>query len=164
MPKLPTPETEASNSPESDGQALPPHVREAIEGLPEEVRRGVVAQASVHAGPLPAPWLLREYDEVVPGSGERLLKMVEKQEDHRINWEWQALIYAAQDARGGHWLGAGLMAMGLICAVALALSDKVAVGIAIGIGSPLVALAANRLFKSFTRENAAEDKLGSGSV
>ena len=159
MSNLPTDSTGPIDPPESGAlEALPPKVREAIETLPEEARSVVVAHASVqHSGPLPHPRLVREYDEIVPGAGERLLKMVEKQEDHRIDWESKALEYAARDKRRGHWLGACVTVIGLLGAIALAVADKVVVGVALGIGSPLAALVANRLFAMREEKPPRED-------
>jgi len=39
------------------------------------------------AGPLPHPSVLAGYDDVVPGSAERILRMAEKQLEHRIGTE-----------------------------------------------------------------------------
>ena len=39
------------------------------------------------AGPLPPPEMLAGYEEVLPGSPERILRMAEKQEEHRHSIE-----------------------------------------------------------------------------
>jgi len=48
-----------------------------------------IAYAEAHslswAGPLPLPNVLREYDSIVPNAADRIIKMAEKQEDHRIS-------------------------------------------------------------------------------
>ena len=44
-------------------------------------------QAASWHGPLPPPAALRSFEEVVPGSAERILAMAEKQADHRIAME-----------------------------------------------------------------------------
>lgn len=40
-----------------------------------------------HAGPLPSPQTLLEYDNVVPGSAERIISMAERQAQHRQKLE-----------------------------------------------------------------------------
>lgn len=40
-------------------------------------------QQEEHSGPLPHPDLLRRYDEIHPGTAERIVKVFEKEADHR---------------------------------------------------------------------------------
>lgn len=40
-----------------------------------------------HSGPLPDPESLVDYDKVIPNGADRLMKMAEKQQDHRISIE-----------------------------------------------------------------------------
>lgn len=42
-----------------------------------------VQQLEISQGPLPHPSILGHYDQVLPGSAERLLRLVEKEADHR---------------------------------------------------------------------------------
>jgi len=44
-------------------------------------------QAKLHVGLIPAPETLREYNEILPGSANRILTMAENQESHRIKME-----------------------------------------------------------------------------
>lgn len=41
------------------------------------------AVALQYEGPLPPPYMLREYDEAIPGAGERILCEAERQAEHR---------------------------------------------------------------------------------
>ena len=43
----------------------------------------VAAQLSYWSGPTPSPDVLREYDDIVPGSAERIIAMAERQSEHR---------------------------------------------------------------------------------
>ena len=43
-----------------------------------------VEQRLTYSSPLPPPEILRGYQEVLPGSVDRILKMAEKEQDHRI--------------------------------------------------------------------------------
>jgi len=55
---------------------------EVLESLPEEIRE-VVLQAASFSGPLPPPPMFREYEDVLPGAGDRILSMAERQAAHR---------------------------------------------------------------------------------
>ena len=40
-----------------------------------------------YSGPIPHPNILRQFEEVIPGSAERILKMAEKEQEHRHEFE-----------------------------------------------------------------------------
>lgn len=48
--------------------------------------RGVLAEAS-YSGPIPHPTFLEKYEEILPGSAERLIKMVESEQAHAQQME-----------------------------------------------------------------------------
>ncbi|WP_455049128.1 DUF2335 domain-containing protein [Mitsuokella sp.] len=48
-----------------------------------------IQHLQVHKGPLPDPLTLEQYDKVVPGAAERILRVFEKQVDHRLDIEQQ---------------------------------------------------------------------------
>jgi uncharacterized membrane protein len=45
---------------------------------------GTTVSASYHSGPLPHPQILADYDDILPGAAERILRMTEKSLDSRI--------------------------------------------------------------------------------
>ena len=55
--------------------------------------------------PLPPAKMYREYNEVLPGSADRILRMAEKEREHRIGWEDEALHQASQQGDLGVWSG-----------------------------------------------------------
>lgn len=59
--------------------------------LQERQARFVAAQLSYWSGPTPSPDVLREYNEIVPGSAERIIAMAERQAEHRQNLETMAV-------------------------------------------------------------------------
>lgn len=67
---------------------------ETLEHLPENVRTSVV-EAAVFSGPLPPPSMYGEYEDTFKGSADRILKMAEKEQDHRIAWETRRLTRAS---------------------------------------------------------------------
>jgi uncharacterized membrane protein len=52
-----------------------------------EVRRAVQRVMRHHRGPLPSPETFGQYDLVLPGAAERILRLTEKSLDHRISVE-----------------------------------------------------------------------------
>jgi uncharacterized membrane protein len=43
----------------------------------------LAAKREIYSGPLPAPNTLKQFDEIVPGSAERIISQFEKQSEHR---------------------------------------------------------------------------------
>jgi uncharacterized membrane protein len=76
-------------------------------------------------GPLPPPAALEKFDQIVPGSADRILRMAESEQQHRQAYERDGLAAAVREARRGQYLGA------VICLAAV-----VAAGIAVYVGSP----------------------------
>jgi uncharacterized membrane protein len=67
-------------------------------------------RTEIHAGPLPHPAVLRQYDEIIPDGADRILSLVERQTDHRIDLE-KKVVYS--DARRADWgVIAGLLVAG----------------------------------------------------
>ena len=50
-------------------------------------QRKLTAIRTEWSGPLPPPQILQRYEEIVPGAADRILKMTEKQMNHRIDLE-----------------------------------------------------------------------------
>jgi len=80
----------------------------------------VVGQTHLHAGPLPPPSTLQAYDQIHPGTAERIIRRWEQQTDHRHRLErrgqWFALTIALAGmgsgivctALGEPWVGGGI--------------------------------------------------------
>jgi len=67
-----------------------------------------------YSGPLPHPKILKQYDEIVPGSAERIIAQSEKQTDHRIAMESHVVTSGETNERIGMILGF-LLAVLAIC-------------------------------------------------
>lgn len=104
---------------ESAASALPP--RDVLDKLPENVRISILEAASF-SGPLPPPSMYKGYEEVLPGSAERILTMAEKEQEHRITWESKALNVMEREVFLGQWFGLGIALCCIIAAVFLAAS------------------------------------------
>lgn len=80
---------------------------------------------------MPHPKHLREYESVLPGSAERILKMAEKNVDHFIKMDQDALAAEVDDRKLGMKMG-GILFFLLIAAAfvsALTLKDAVITGL-----------------------------------
>lgn len=54
-----------------------------------------------HSGPLPAPETLREYDELVPGTAQKIVDAFSKQVDHRIEVEKKVVSHGMWIEKAG---------------------------------------------------------------
>jgi uncharacterized membrane protein len=68
------------------------------------------------SGPMPHPKHFREYDAILPGAAERLLSMAERNLDHNIAGNREALAAEIADRKRGMQYGAGLFAALILCA------------------------------------------------
>ncbi len=69
---------------------------EVFDGIPEEQARKIIQTVIMtfersHSGPLPSPDSLRKYSEIIPNGADRIMKMAEKQLDHRMEMEKKVL-------------------------------------------------------------------------
>lgn len=86
---------------------------------PQTAHRGVALSSQVSwAGPLPPPAALEHFNKIVPGGAERIFKMTEKEQEHRIIIEGQTASIA--EARRGQLAGALISTLAVVWAGALA--------------------------------------------
>jgi uncharacterized membrane protein len=90
--------------------------------IPERIRDVLIRQDQIHVwgGDFPPPEAIERYESVLPGAFDRILAMAERQQAARDTLQLSALTAAASDARRGHWLGAGVAALGMALGVACA--------------------------------------------
>ena len=76
---------------------------------------GQAVQVEAFSGLLPHPELLREYEAILPGTAERLLQMVEREQTNRNTRETEdqglqklAIRNSHRDRLTGIWVAAGL--------------------------------------------------------
>jgi len=71
---------------------------------PQTVAISQMFAASVWQGPLPSPESLARFNQVVPGAAERMIRMAEKQQDHRMALETKVSTeQISQSARGQYF-------------------------------------------------------------
>ena len=86
---------------------------------PQSTETAVFAQQaeitySVHSGPLPPPEDLAKYNMVLPDAAERIFRMAELQQAHRMELEKQVVGSDVQRSKWGQVLAAGVTGMCLL--------------------------------------------------
>jgi len=69
----------------------------------QEVRQ-IVTTAIAFQGPLPPPGMLEHYGRIIPDGAERLMALLEKQTDHRVNMETKLVDGRVSVAKTGQWM------------------------------------------------------------
>ena len=59
---------------------------------PENATR-VEAHFQQYSGPIPPPDMMRAYEEILPGSAERILNMAEREQARQINYDNRGLLF-----------------------------------------------------------------------
>ena len=73
-------------------------------------------------GPLPPPDILAQYEEVVPGSAERILRIAEQEAEQRRALVARLVSADVSRARWGLWVGAFVALVAIVAATAMALA------------------------------------------
>ena len=102
-------------------------------------RSQILAVQQHWQGPLPSPQQLAQFDEVAPGSAERILRMAEQEGEHTRMMELKAHRSAAFGARLGQWLGFAIAAGGMGGSIYLAMHGHDHVAMVVG-GVPLATI------------------------
>ena len=117
----------------------------------------VVVQRSSFSGPLPPPEVLKRFDEVVPGSAERIIKMAEGQFAHRTELEKKVIDSDIARSKLGQILGFIIAIVGLICSVIISIYGNQIAGAILGVGT-LASLVGVFMYGSKVRKEERERK------
>ncbi len=91
--------------------------------IPEESKTAIVQQMEMFfAGPLPAPSAFGQYDKVLPGAAERILRMAEQEQNHRHDIDNKRLSMDSRDSLIGICAGLGLGLSALVAGVIVAVN------------------------------------------
>lgn len=102
---------------------------EAIEAImstvPEDKKEFAACALSIiteesFSGPIPHPRTFKEYEAILPGSADRILKMAEDQQKHRMELEKMAVNKQLTQSGRGQVFGFIVFILGLILSVAFA--------------------------------------------
>ncbi|MEK7150143.1 MAG: DUF2335 domain-containing protein [Patescibacteria group bacterium] len=121
---------------------------------------GVVIRREVSqsfSGPLPHPDILRQFNEIVPGAAERIIKMAEEQSAHRKELEKKVINSDITRSKWGQILGFVIALAGLgVSAIVVVYGNAIAGGF-IGVGT-LASLVGVFMYGSKTRSKERETK------
>lgn len=135
----------SEQSSEEKELAIPEELRPIMENpdIPEEAKIQITTayMESSWRGPLPPPWVMQEYGEVIPNMPERILRMAEKQSEHRQFLEKQSLQAPIDQSKRGQLLGFVIAVLFLLATVFLALNGFTVVAGVLG-GTTLIGLVA----------------------
>jgi uncharacterized membrane protein len=147
-----TPETARDVSSPGEGTIpLPPGAETKLKEIgadPSDPRvRGALLLGAWYAGPIPPPSMLREYNEAVPGLGERIVRWVESQSEHRRALENLRTKGAEERMNRGQVLAAAVAAIGpVVAGVTAVFGNPWTAGIIaiVAVGGPTAAVALTR--------------------
>ena len=115
---------------------LPPP--EVLESLPEK-QRELIVEAAAFSGPLPPPSMYRNYEAILPGSAERILRWAELAQERQFGLETNALKRSFQRQRLALLVGFALALAVLASAMFLALTGHADSAAVIATSSSLAA-------------------------
>jgi uncharacterized membrane protein len=104
-------------------------------GSRQEILRRIttVVYSEQFSGPIAHPRHLREYEEIIPGSADRIIGMAENQQQHMIAMDNKVVDKEYGDRRWGMIIGAVMFSSLIVCALVSALFDNnIAAGMFLG--------------------------------
>ena len=123
-------------------------------------KNGLVIQqrsTKFFSGPLPSPEVLKEFNAIVPGSAERIIKMAENQSIHRRELEQKVIDSDIKRSKWGQILGFVIAISGLIVSGFVAIYGSAVAGSIIGVGT-LASLVGVFMYGSKTRSEERGEK------
>jgi uncharacterized membrane protein len=119
--------TEQKNEQPSKELPVPPHLQKELEIIEhdEKKRNKILALFNLHqyhhSGPLPSPDFLKQYDLIIPGLAERIVKMAEDQQSHRLSLENKVISSQLDESKRGQFLGVTVATLCIIASFTLSL-------------------------------------------
>ncbi len=118
-----SPDTSCNNLPDT----ISAEVASVLKNLEPEQRQVIeqsinaILQQETFSGPIPHPRLLQGYEDIQSGFAERIVRMAEQQQEHRIRCEQKMIDGSISESKRGQWLGFSIAVLFLAVATALAL-------------------------------------------
>jgi uncharacterized membrane protein len=107
--------------------------------LADQPKQIHLVQSSMYSGPIPPPEVLAKYNEIVQGAAERILKMAENQQNHRIELEKHVIKSQQRQSSIGQLFAIIIGIVGLFAGTYAVLQGHDIAGAALG-GATLVSL------------------------
>ena len=107
-----------------------------FEGITQDKKEEILKSVSItmiqeersHSGPLPDAETLIKYNSVIPEGADRIMKMAEKQQEHRMNLESTVILSNSKQSNLGQLFGLIIGLVGIGCGTFLAYSGETTVG------------------------------------
>ena len=96
--------------------AKPPHAQRGNSPQRQGHQKVEVRQVQQWSGPLPSPDALDRFNKIIPNGADRVVKMAEAEQAHRIDYERTGLTASTAEARRGQYVGGALSLAAIICA------------------------------------------------
>ena len=107
-----------------EAESLSPEVAQVIKELQPEQRKVIIKafKQEAFSGPIPHPELLQKYENIQGGFADRIIKLAEKQLDHRIDSERQVVDGSVSDSKRGQIFAFIVAVLFLVAAVYLGIN------------------------------------------
>ena len=83
---------------------------------PTRIATATQIVTEISSGPIPTPQVLQQYNGIVPGAAERIIRMAEKQSDHRMDLERRVIYSNIKKSYFGMILATSIAMYGLYIA------------------------------------------------
>lgn len=126
---------------DADVEVLEPEDKSLLLQVENNPRVMHVFQRRFHAGPLPPPEDMAEYNHVIPNGADRIMAMAEKEQDGRLSQAAKSNdSYFRMKARG-QWFSLGVVVMFTVLAAYLFSKEQYGLGVSL-LGANLVSIIA----------------------
>jgi len=121
-------------------------------------------QVEISSGPIPSPQILQQYNSIVPDAAERIIRMAEKQSDHRIDLEGKVVSSNILKSYIGMMLATIIAVYGLYIAKEISINGNpwaAAIIAALDLGGLISVAVYNVFIQKKERENRRESAVAS---
>ena len=129
-----TPNTTANNG--AIIEANDDAIETILNAVPDSTKKDVIkaitiVQQETFAGPIPHPKLIAGYEQILPGSADRFMKMAEQQQVHRMELEKMAISSQLKSNERGQVFGLILSSLIIVGAIVLFIVGMPWIGVAL---------------------------------
>lgn len=125
------------------GKGLPDDAEELLEANPaaDQAIARVLEASYEYSGSIPHPTIVAGYEQLQPGSTDRILTMAEKTLDHEMRMEAKLVEESTKRAARAQLIATSIVFLVVIVGAALLFEGKSAEGFAVIVGAPAVLVA-----------------------
>ncbi|MEI6533555.1 MAG: DUF2335 domain-containing protein [Candidatus Roizmanbacteria bacterium] len=122
-----------------------------------------IIESTYFAGPLPHPYILKKYEEILPGCADRIIKMAEDQSKHRMGLEKEVVGSNIMNEKIGMFVGFVMSIIVIATSTYLVSVNKSIEGF-IGYGSMMVLYTYNYASQKRKEETTTDSSKESDSI